>query len=264
MDAERTATLEIRSASGVRELVLTQRTLSIARPGNTPRADLELAQAGSGVLGLAIAPAPPRFEHSGARELPLLNGVPSAGGALGDTDELVFGALRLRLRTKQRAQLEELESTSAAPAAGERGAPLAPSERASWLALRAGIAIEQNLVPPELAQRWQRSVSDGSFDATELGRELERVELPPGGSERVGERAQRLARDLVMEPLARQRSPAARRTRARAQGAAAFLLVQLFSLFALGAILLVAAAVAHLKGWRFDPWLERITAWMPR
>lgn len=263
MDAQRTATLEIRSASGVRELVLEQRALAIGRPGSAPRADLELEQAGAGTL--RITPVPPRFEHAGARELPLLNGKASAGGELGEQDELVFGALRLRLRTRERAALEELESPGASSLGASAGAAaIAPLERTSWLALRAGIAIEQNLVPPELAQRWQRSVSEGSFDAQELGSELERVALPPGGGERVAERAQRLARDLVMEPLARQRSPGARRARARAHGALAFLLVQAFSLLALAAILLVAAAVLHLKGWRFDPWLERITAWMPR
>jgi len=263
VDAQRTATLEIRSASGVRELVLESRPLSIARPGGEPRADLELAEAGHGLL--RIVPEPPSFEHSGARELPLLNGLPSERGALGEEDELVFGALPLRLRTRARAALEELASASAAGSSSAPHAqPLADFERASWLALRAGIAIEQNLVPPELAQRWQRSVSEGSFDAHELGRELERVALPSGGAERLGERAQRLARDLVMEPLARQRSPMARRARARAQGALAFFLVQLISLLALAAILLVAAFVAHLKGWRFDPWLERIASWFSR
>ena len=131
-------------------------------------------------------------------------------------------------------------------------------EIAAWRRVQAGLLAEQGLLDPAWAATWQERVREREFDADELARAVQAEGVPPEAKAATIERTRTLARDLVMAPLTRGVRGAGRGARRKAKGALALLVSQIYLLIVWGGLLFAAVLLLRLRGWEFDPFLDRV------
>jgi hypothetical protein len=230
----------------------------------------DVALDGSGDDQLHFWDQPPKVVFVGDGDPPRLRGEARDEASLVPGDVVEWRGARIELGGRTHAVIEEIHAPPPSPASAAPApfaAPMTtPSMSASadsvdlaWRRLRAGMLIEQGLVEPSIARRWQEAVMRGEFDPDACARDV-LGSLQPGATDaRVLERSGRLARDLVMSPAQGGARGSARKTRSVFKSGLAAIIVQ-FLVFGICTLLVVAAMfVARWRlNWSIDSFLDGI------
>jgi len=136
--------------------------------------------------------------------------------------------------------------------------PRAAGGDRAWRRILSGLLVEQGLASRDATRRWQEAVRAGALDPDRCADEL--IESVPGldADARLGERAARLQRDLVMAPLLRGATGAKRRLRRAARGGAAILVSQAVVVGIYTLLVVAALVLLRYHGVAFDPLFDRL------
>ncbi len=229
---------------------------------------------------------PPKAIFVGFGESPSCAGVRFEERELKSGDVLEWRGLRLEFGGLMSATIEELPlapapprfadgasrsggaaATISAPAASapasQLGGPSSPAalpgvDELYWRRLKAGMAVEIGAADAAVARRWQDAVLRGEFDADACARDI--LGAAPGLTDlKLGERATRLQRDLVMAPVAATARGNARKLKGAVQNTAAMVIAQ-FVVFSICLVLVMLALfVLRLRwNWSIDGFFDRL------
>lgn len=211
----------------------------------------------SGADRLHVWSEPPKLIFVGQGEGPRVNGLPVQEAELRSGDRIEWAGAELCYGEPETvARLEEVAVPPGAP--GPVAADMGLDQE-SWDRVKAGILVEIGLADRGAAKRWQEAVKRNEFDPTACAREvLSRSEVPLGDP-KVRDRAGRLERDLLMQPLLRGVQGASRRARTQAKGGAAFLISQTMAIGVYTVLVVVAAVLARMQwDWSFDEHIDSV------
>lgn len=236
--------LEIEEAGRSRRVALKSGLTRLGGPG----ADYALGAWEGGELH--FWDSPPRVVHSGGGGAATINGRDFEECSLAPGDHIHWGVVVVRFGSEgANSVLEEIPPEPARVRAPRRERTVPDARLARWL--WAGLLVEQGLAPRTEAKRWQEAVLRNEFDPDACARDVLGERLAEAEDPRLGQRAARLMRDLVMAPVAQGMRGTGRRMRGAAKGGTAFVLVQVLALLVYTAIILVIMLLVRVK-WEFS------------
>jgi len=222
---------------------------------------------------------PPKLIYVGFGSPPTLAGHPIEERALRSGDVIEWRGLRLEFGGLMNALIEEIsvepivgKSQPARPVASTASptaaapistAPLsAPAtmgvDEVLWRRLKAGMAVELGMADSSVARRWQDAILRSEFDADACARDILSA-APNLNDAKLGERATRLQRDLVMAPVAATARGSARKLKGAAQSMAAMLISQFVVLAICLLLVMVALFVVRVRWeWSVDAFFDRL------
>jgi len=218
--------------------------------------DAEVTVHGVGSDQLHVWDQPLRVVFAGTGAPPFCGGKPVVERLLGPDEWIEWAGIRLDF--EREAALEELHSPpAAAPRAAEEEGGQHPIDHRTWRRVQAGLLIDLGAADKKAMKRWQETVVAGSFEvdvASEeiirSARELDTVLLR--------DRAGRLMRDFLMEPLTRGLRGAGRAARQRVKGVFAMILSQGLALLVYSLIVLLSMLFLRIKGTSYDGFFDAI------
>lgn len=215
----------------------------------------------SGADRLHVWSEPPKLIFVGQGEGPRVNGLPVQEAELRSGDRIEWAGAELVYGEPEKvAALEEVPIPPPMPASSAATAPADLGlDQDAWDRVKAGILVEVGLADRGAAKRWQEAVKRNEFDPTACAREILSRSQVPLGDPKVRDRAGRLERDLLMQPLLRGVQGASRRVRTQAKGGAAFLISQAMAIGVYTVLVVVAAILARMQwDWSFDEHIDSV------